>query len=337
MKKEMLYGLSLAAYGALFLTFAAVEDILIRGVWRPFDIASYYGLASSAVPSIYAFMGEGAPSSTLLFDAGVLSSYRIFIVGILCLLSALLVMETGRRSYGSAAGFLAGLLFTLNMALAQGHLTIGDALALLFILLSAYALFYMERYNKYAVSGLLIGVAACFKPLAIVLLPITLLVMYRKGEARPAPAFIAAAALPVIAIAVMAFALYGDNVLTAAEDSGFEAVGLLTAEGYRPPDLLMAVANISLSAFMLTSILPLALLGFSRKRGPLEEYCLVAGLCFILAIVLKQYFQYWFVALPFLLLLCAGAFRDKAHQPGPAEPLRILVKVPAAESKIRYK
>jgi hypothetical protein len=133
--------------------------------------------------------------------------------------------------------------------------------------------------------------------------------MYRKGEARPAPAFIAAAALPVIAIAVMAFALYGDNVLTAAADSGFDAVGLLTAEGYRPPDLLMAVGNIALSACMLTSLLPLALLGFSRRRGPFEIYCLAAGLCLISAIVLKQYLQYWYIALPFLALLCASAFK----------------------------
>ncbi|AFC99430.1 hypothetical protein Mtc_0666 [Methanocella conradii HZ254] len=307
MKKALtLYGIAVVAYGALFLALAIVEEVLMRGIWMPFDIASYYGLASSAVPRIYAILGDGAPSSLLLFDTGALSGYRVFIVGIICLACALLTMEMGRRPYGSVAGFLAGLLFTMNMALAQGHLTIGDSLALLFALLSAYS---MVWSGKYALSGFLTGLAACFKPLMLLLLPVTMAIMWRKGEMRPAFALIVAAALPLLAVAATAFVLYGNSTLAMAADSGFEAVGFLTDEGYRPPDPLMAVAGIALSACMLTSMFPLALLGFSRSHGLLEEYCLAVGLCFILAIPLKQYLQYWFIALPFLALLCAGAFK----------------------------
>jgi hypothetical protein len=137
---------------------------------------------------------------------------------------------------------------------------------------------------------------------------------------RPAPAIIAAAALPLLAVTAMAFALYGNCTLAVAADSGFEAAGFLADEGYRPPDLLMAVADIALSACMLTSVLPFALLGFSRNRGPLENYCLAVGLCFISAIVLKQYLQYWFVALPFLVLLCAGTFKAREAEKAAGVP-----------------
>ncbi len=314
MKKSTLYVLAAGVYGALFLSFALLEGILISGAWRPFDIASYYGLASSAVPAVYAILGQGASSPALLLHTGPLSGYRIFIVSVLCLAGALLVMELGRRPYGSAAGFVAGLLFTMSMALAQGHLNIGDALALLLALLSAFALFHVERAWKYAASGLLVGLAACFKPLILVMLPVALAIMYRRGEARHASALFAAA-LPLIAASAIAFALYGHCAPAVAADSGLEAAGFLTDEGYRPPDLLMAVGNIALSACMLTSLLPLSLLGFSRRRGPLEAYCLAIALCFISAIVLKQYLQYWFIALPFLVLLCASAFEGPKNAP----------------------
>jgi hypothetical protein len=309
MNKSTLYAVAAGVYGVLFLSFALLEEILISGAWRPFDIASYYGLASSAVPAIYAILGRGASSPVLLFHTGALSGYRIFIVSVLCLAGALLVMEAGRRTYGSAAGFAAGLLFALNTALAQGHLNIGDALAILLVLLSACVLFCAEWAHKYALSGLMIGLAACFKPLVLVFLPVALAVMCRDNKSKHALAILAAVALPLIAAGALSFALYGDCAPAAAANSGFEAAGFLTDEGYRPPDLLMAVGNIALSACMLTSLLPLALLGFSRRRGPFEIYCLAAGLCLISAIVLKQYLQYWYIALPFLALLCASAFK----------------------------
>lgn len=308
MKKEAsLYCLAIAAYGLILLTLAAVEGVLMRGLWRPFDISSYYGLAASAVSTINAIVDAEASSSLLLFDVGIFSQYRIIIVSVFCFASAVLVMETGRRLYGSSTGFLAGLLFTLNIAGAQGYLTIGEALALTLTLLSAHALLFMDK--KYLVSGLCAGAAACFKPLAILLMPVTLFFIYGRGDSRGALAFAGAALLPLILIAITAFAVYGDNTLTMAADSGFEAAGFVTEEGYRSPDALMAAANIVLSACLLASLLPLSLLGFSRKHGFTEEYLLAAGLCFVAAIALKQYFYYWFIALPFLALLCASVWR----------------------------
>jgi hypothetical protein len=300
------YGIATAAYGLILLTLAAIEGVLMRGLWRPFDIASYYGLAASATSSISAILDSVVSSPMLLFDAGFFSGYSVFITVAFCLASAVLVLEMGRRLYGGAAGFLAGLLFTLNVAGAQGHMTIVEAMALTLALLSAYALLFKD--GRYVVPGLCAGIAACFKPLAVLLLPASLFFIYKRGGSRDLLVFAGAALLPLILIAMAALMVFGSNTLTMAADSGFEAVGLLMEEDYRSPDALMAVANIVLSACLLASLLPLALLGFSREHGLSEKYFLAAGLCFVATVVLKQYLHYWFFALPFLALLCVGAF-----------------------------
>jgi hypothetical protein len=311
MKRAAYYGLSAAAYGLILMALAAVEAVLMRGLWRPFDIASYYGLAAPAVSSISALLDYAVSPPMLLFDAGLSSGYGVFVVSAFCLASAMLVMETGRRLYGGAAGFLAGLLFTLNVAGAQGYLTMGEALALTLTLLSAYALLFMDK--GYLVSGLCAGAAACFKPLALLLAPAALFFIYKRGRPAGLSAFAGAALLPLLLMAMASFMVYGGDVLAIAGDSGFEAVGLVTVDGYRSPDALMAVANIMLSVCMLASLLPLALLGFSREHGTSENYFLAAGLCFVATLMLRQYLHYWPFALPFLALLCAGAFRRTSH------------------------
>jgi hypothetical protein len=65
---------------------------------------------------------------------------------------------------------------------------------------------------------------------------------------------------------------------------------------------------IAAAGCMLASLLPLALLGFSRAQSPEGKYLLAAGLLFIATLLLKQYLHYWIFALPFLALLCAGVF-----------------------------
>ncbi len=302
------YGVSAAAYGFILFALAALEEVLMRGLWRPYDIASYYGLADSAVSSIGAILDSASSPPMLSFGGGFFTGYRIFAVAALCLVSAMLVLETGRRLYGSEAGFMAGLLFALNIAGAQGNMTAAEAMAFTMTLLSAYILLFNGRY---AVPGLCAGAAICFKPLAALLLPASLLYAYKKGGPGGLISFAMAALLPLLLISVAAFMVYGGNTLTVALDSGFEAIGLLKDS---PPDALMAIASIVLSACLLASLLPLALLGYSRGPGLPEKYLIVSGLCFLATIPLKQYFHYWPFALPFLALLCARAFgRRPSH------------------------
>jgi len=306
MKNEAtLYGLAFTAYGLILLVPAAIEDVLMRGLWRPFDIASYYALAAPASSLIYAIVDVASTSPMLLFNMGALSDHRIYIVSFFCIAAAMLVMDAGHRLYGAGAGLLAGLLFALNITGAQGYLATGEALALALTLLSAYVLLFNK---KYLLSGLCLGTAACFKPLAILLAPAALFFIYKRGEPRGAITFAGAALLPLALMAIVAFAVYGGNTLTMAVDSGFTAVGFVAAESYRSPDALMAAANVVLAVCLLSSLLPLALLGFSREYGLSQKYFLAAGLCFVATIVLKQYLHYWVFALPFLALLCIGAF-----------------------------
>jgi hypothetical protein len=290
---------SCALYGAILLAFAVMEDVLMRGLWRPFDIATYYGLAASAVASVEAALGAPALPPLLLFDIG---GHGIYPVCIIIFAGAVLVMELGRKCYGNQAGALAGLLFTLNAAWAQGHIAIGEALCLTAVLLSAYALL----DGRYILAGLFSGVAACFQPLAILMLPASLLL---AGGPRKAPALFGAALVPLILISLIAFSQYGGDTITMAADSGLRAAAFFTSE---PADPLMAVAGIVLSACMLASLLPLALLGFARRPGPVEVYFITAGACFIATLALRQYFEYWLLGLPFLALLCASAFRRPA-------------------------
>ncbi len=305
-KRAALYGLAASVYGLALLALAAVEAVLMQGLWRPFDIASYYGLADSAASSIGALMDAVVSPPLLLFDARFLSGYEVFAIAAFCLSSAMLVLEIGRRLYGDAAGFVAGLLFALSISGAQGHMAIAEAIALTLALLSAYALLFAG--GRYLTSGFCAGAAMCLQPLAALLVPASLLIIYKKGQLKGILAFAGAALIPLILIAMTAFTVYGGNAVAMVMDSGFEALGLVTGESYRSPDALMAVANIALSACMLASLLPLALLGFSRSRGLPGEYFLAAGLCFVATLALKQYFHYWFFALPFLALLCASVF-----------------------------
>ncbi len=308
MSRAAYYGLSAAAYGLILLTLAAVEGVLMNGLWRPFDIASYYGLAAPAVSSIGAVLDSAISPPMLLFDGSIISGNGVFATAAFCLASALLVLETGRRLYGDAAGFLAGMLFTLNIAGALGHMTMTEALALALALLSAYTLLFRESH---AVPGLCAGAAACFKPLALLLVPASLLFIYRKGRRGDLLIYAGTMLLPLILTAMAALTVYGGNALSAATDSGFEAVGLMAEKDYRSPDALMAVANLVLSACMLASLLPLALLGFSRDPGPVQKYMLAAGLCFVATIALRQYLHYWPFALPFLAWSCVGAFAGR--------------------------
>jgi hypothetical protein len=86
----------------------------------------------------------------------------------------------------------------------------------------------------------------------------------------------------------------------------------------------MAIADIVLSACLITSFLPLALLGFpGQKTGEIEKYLLALGLLFLASLALGLYMHYWFFAMPFLALLCAKAYRMR-----PVES-EAMVTVPA--------
>jgi hypothetical protein len=287
-------------YGIILAASAAAEAVLMYGLWRPFDIATYYTLAASASASIDAVLGASAASPLLLLAV----PGRTVPVCILIWAAAVLVMAIGARSYSANAGILAGLVFTLVVAGAQGHMAVGDALALALALASVYCLLYLD--GGYIAAGAIAGAAICLKPLTLVLPLLSLYYIYRHGSRRDAIVYAGFAAIPVIIIALAAFAVYGSNTVTMALDSGFEGVGFIAGGECRPADPLMAVAGIALSACMLASLLPLAFLGFSIKHDAAGKFFLAAGLCFIATLLIGQFLSYWAFALPFLALLCSS-------------------------------
>lgn len=299
---------ALLAYGLILAAFSAIETIFIRGLWRPFDIASYYGLAVPAAKAIEASVDFGSRTPAILFDTGVTSSLRMLMIGVLCLACAMLIMEACRRLYGNTPGFLAGLLFTLNIAWVQGYMTLGESAALILVLCSVFSLLFVER--KYLVPGLCAGAAACFMPLALVLIPISLFFIYRKGERYGIATYVAGALIPLILTWLVVFMAYGNDTPAIAVGSGFTAFGFMVqGEGYRTSDAFMAIADIVLSACLFTSFLPLALLGYmGKKHGSVDGYLIIVGLCFVASLALGQYMHYWMFAMPFFAIICASAF-----------------------------
>jgi len=299
------------AYGSTLAVFSAIEFVIAGGLWRPFDIASYYGLADPASKTVEAFMDFGARAPALAIDTGFSSAGRMLLVVALCLACSLLVMEAGRRLYGNAPGFLAGLLFTLNIAWVQGYMTIGESLALMLALCSVLTLLWGNK--KYLVSGLSAGVAACFMPLALLLIPLSLIYMHSQGQRKYLAPYVFGALLPLLLAWLAVTLVYGDGSPSMAASSGFTAMGFtVLGEGYRNPDALLAIADIVLSVCLFTSLLPLALFAFpGREHGYREVYFLAAGLCFLISIPLGQYLHYWFFAMPFLVLLCVKAVGER--------------------------
>lgn len=295
-------------FAALIFAFLWIESVLIQGLWRPFDIQSYYGLADSATRAISGVMDVYEPPPLLTFN--VEASPVPLVMGMLALASACVVMLTGCSLYGRNAGLLAGLLFTLNIIWALSFFSLAEALALFFVVLSAYALLCMKDETRYPIAGLCLGMAVCFKGFTLLLIPVSLLVLYRRGAlSRSSPGFIVGAVTPLLIVGAVSLAMYGSAILPAMEGGpdlvGFYAEGV----GYRTGDALMAAADIALSICMLTSLFPLALLGFSwREDTAIEEYFLITGLCFIATLLLKQYLHYWLIALPFIVLLCASKY-----------------------------
>src|SRR5208337_1330639 len=107
------------------------------------------------------------------------------------------------------AGFLAGLIFTLNIAWAQGYFVMTEPFSLTFILLSTYLLVFSENRRKYLIAGLLVGVSIGFKQYALLMLPLLLYFMFREKELRKVPELLAGMLIPLIIMFGAIFVVYG--------------------------------------------------------------------------------------------------------------------------------
>lgn len=320
------FGIALMFFAAIIFVLVAVSSVFMSNAWASYDMQRFYAMAQVIVNGATPYLDYQDPKPPLLYFTltipiilGQKLLGGLLLVGICDLVSAMLVMVMAWKLYGRFSGFLAGFLFTANIAWAQGYFVLTEPFALMFILLATYLVVFTKWDKKYILAGLLSGVAIGFKQYALLIIPLLIFYMYRKGELKKAPGFIAGALLPLLVIFAAIFLVYGAHAFTASLYWSFGIAGSYLTQtevdgvpSYLPNNPLIIVANLVLAMSIFTSLLIFALASFLHDRPvtPLEEYFFLMAVAFSGTILIRQYLHYWILALPFIALLCARPFRD---------------------------
>ncbi|MDI6897987.1 glycosyltransferase family 39 protein [Methanocella conradii] len=312
--------LAIVIFGLVFVT-----STLMESEWTTYDMQRFYAMAQVIVDGATPYLDYQDPKPPLIFFTLAVPTLLgqkllggLILVGISNFASALLLMAMARRLYGRFSGLLAGLLFTLNVAWAQGYFVLTEPFALTFILLSTYALMFTENRWKYLLAGLSAGVGIGFKQYALFLIPLLLFFMYRRGELKKAPELLVGILIPLAIIFGAIFLAYGPTAGAASLYWSYGVAGTYLSESnmgdvtsYRATDPIILAANIIMAVTVFTSLLLFAAASVVRDGhlSPLEEYFVLASLLFAGTILIRQYLHYWILALPFLALLSTRPFR----------------------------
>ncbi len=311
-------------YGLILFAFLALL-ILKSYSWAKYDAGRFYEMADVILKGGTPYVDFKDPKPPLIFFTLAPASYfharlagGYLLVALCNMASALLIFKTGWRLYGRLPGFLAGLLFVLNLPYIEGIFIFTEPFALLFLLASAYVLLFWQRW--YLMAGLLAGVAIGFKQYALLAMPLTLLLLYLKGELKGFIPFMAGLLL-ALAITFGAFyAAYGPAATQAAFYWSFGVAGDYITQDYlggdvtawKPTGPAAIAANIAYVVIPIISLLAYALASFAGGRREKADYFIFAScLAYAGTILIRPYFHYLVLALPFAALLCAGAFREK--------------------------
>jgi hypothetical protein len=313
------------AYGAIALVITCLAALFLQNVWMIGDTRLFFRMAEVILSGGTPYVDFKDPKPPLIFFTLTVPTMLgqqvyggLLLAGLCNFLSAIVVMRMGQRLYGRLPGFAAGLIFMVNMALAEGFFILTEPFTLLFILLSAYALLFMDK--KYLLSGLFAGIAVGFKQYALLLIPLALFYAYRRGELESVIQFLAGLILPLLAIFGAIFMFYGAGAGVSSLYWSFGVADSYVTSGYlgdipayKAEDPLIAMANFALEASLFISLLALALAGLvlDRTVTPREEYFILSGAAFLSVLVIRQYLHYWALALPFIVLLCVRAYRKR--------------------------
>jgi 4-amino-4-deoxy-L-arabinose transferase-like glycosyltransferase len=314
-------------YGLIAILLVYLAALFTQNIWAIGDTRLFYRMAGVIVSGGVPYVDFVDPKPPLIYftlTLPLLLGQKLFgglaLVGICNFASSLLIMGMGWKLYGRWPGFAAGLLFLLNMALAEGFFILTEPFTLAFILLSAYGLLFLKSDKKYFISGVCAGIAIGFKQYAILAIPLALFFMYRNKELKGATAFIIGALLPVLAMFGAIFLIYGANAGTSSLYWSFGVADTYLTQGsignvpaYRAPDLAIAAADILLEAGLFITLFTLALAGALADRvfTPAEEFLLLSGAAFLSMLAVRQYLHYWALALPFIILFCVRAYRHR--------------------------
>ncbi len=324
-----------AIYGAILLAILAL--LILKGYdWAKYDAGRFYEMADVIIKGGTPYVDFKDPKPPLIFiTLAPLSYLGIQLAGgyglvALCnLASALLIFKTGWRLYGRLSGLLAGLLFAVNLHWIEGVFIFTEPFTLLFLLASAYVLLFSDTRHRHLAAGLLAGIAVGFKQYALLAIPLTLLLLYLRGELKGFIPFMAGLLLALATIFGALYIVYGPVACQSALYWSFGLAGdYITQDhvggevsAWKPNNAVEMAANLVYTVIPLLSLLVLSLACFLRG-GPREaEYFFFAsGLAYSGTILIRPYFHYLVLALPFAALLCAGIFREREYGPGALEP-----------------
>jgi len=302
---------SAVLYGFLLSVSVVVSAILVDGLWRPFEILRFYGLADILLKATNPYMGNVPEPSLLWLDLvspGQSALVGLVVTASLLLCTALVLTGMGMTLYGRRAGLLSGTLFITCMVWVLGFISVSDALALLFLVVSLY-LVATSRSRRYLLCGLCLGAAIVLKPLTVLILPALAYLLFREAGLRTIPWLVAGIlVVPLVVFGIVALTS-GAYVQSASGFGGISVAMLpLTTHGgvYTVTDPLIAMLNIVMAATLLTILVPVAAVALAGRPSGCFEWCLLfAGLFMLLTLPAGQYIHYWFLALPFFSLLCA--------------------------------
>lgn len=317
------FALSMMLFAAIILVMLFISSLFMNNPWANYDTARFYAMAQGIVNGATPYLDYQDPKPPLIYftlTVPILLGQKVLggllLVGACNLVSAALVMVIAKDLYGRFSGFLAGLLFTVNIGFAQGYFVLTEPFAITFVLLATYL---VMKKKHYLVSGLLTGIAIGFKQYALLTVPFLLYLLNRDGQFKRVPPFIVGVLVPLVVIFGVILVVYGSQALNASLYWSFGVAGEYVTEkdmgnvtSYRTTDPLMIAANIGMSASVFTSLAILALAGlvWDRRLKPIEEYMLLSAIGFTLTLLVRQYLHYWVLALPFYAIMCARLFRN---------------------------
>ncbi len=316
------------AYGVAAFALAACAAWFLQNIWLIGDTKLFYKMAEVILSGGVPYVDFRDPKPPLIFFALTLPAalgqqlYGGLLLVCMCnFLSALVVMRIGWRLYGRLPGLVAGLLLLPNLAMAEGFFILTEPFALLFVLLSIYALLFLKNE---LLSGIFAGVAIGFKQYALLLVPLLLFSMLGRKELRRAPKLLAGVALPLLIIYGALFLAYGPGAGASSlywsfgvADEYLNSSYLGDIPAYRTEDPLMGLANLGLSSGLFIVLLVVAAAGvlLDRPLSPHDELFVLSAAAFLATLAIRQYLHYWALALPFIILLCVRPYREREAPP----------------------
>jgi hypothetical protein len=351
------FWLAAAFYGAILLAFVAL--LAWKGdAWMKYDTGRFFDMADTILRGGTPYVDFMDPKPPLIFFTLVPLSFLglkmaggYVLVALFNLASALLIFKAGWRLYGRFAGMLAGMLFVVNLPWAEGFFILTEPFCLTFILASAYVLLFWAIFPKYLVAGACAGIAIGFKQYALLAIPLSLLLFFVKGDLKGFFGFALGVLLVLGVIFGSLYMAYGPAAGQSALYWSFGVAGEYVAQDYvggdvvawKPTGPVEIATNLIYVFVAVLSLFVFAAACFLRGgRREAEIFFFASGLAYAGTLLIRPYFHYLVLALPFVVLLCASAFRDKGEfEDGAAEdfdvPEETYASYTPADGTARFK